>query len=135
MAIPLDRADELIRAAKKAATDVGESVSLAVVAAEGGLVAFARMDGAASHSIDTAQRKAEIAIALGFDTVHMSADATPGNPLFDSPPADDAHALVPNGGGIVLRRDGKIIGALGVSGATSSIADHKIGTAATDEAP
>ncbi|MEV6338892.1 heme-binding protein [Nocardia vinacea] len=99
----------------------------------GTLVAFARMDGAPEHTADIAKRKADMAIALGFDTVHMTATTPQGLPLAGGPQQSGAHALVPNGGGVVIRGDGTVLGALGVSGAASSITDHKIGTAAIAE--
>jgi NAD(P)-dependent dehydrogenase (short-subunit alcohol dehydrogenase family) len=46
------------------------------------------------------------------------------------PSRSGAHALVPNGGGVVIRVRGTVVGALGVSGAASSITDHKVGAAA-----
>ncbi|WP_327095569.1 heme-binding protein [Nocardia vinacea] len=133
MAISLDQAQSVIAAARKAAAELGETVSLAVVAPGGTFVAFARMDGAPEHTADVAKRKADMAIALGFDTVHMTATTPQGLPLVGGPQQSGAHALVPNGGGVVIRGDGTVLGALGVSGAASSITDHKIGTAAIAE--
>ncbi|WP_378740486.1 heme-binding protein [Nocardia brasiliensis] len=130
MAISLDQAESVLGAARKTAVELGETVSLAVVEVGGNLVAFARMDGAAVHTADIAKRKADTAIALGFDTVHMSAAAPRGQSLFGGPPQSGSHALVPNGGGVIIRVGGTVIGALGVSGADSSITDHRIGTAA-----
>lgn len=132
MGISLDRAESVIAAARKAAGEVGAVVSLAVVEAGGELVAFARMDGAAQSTAEPAKRKAEAAIALGFDTVHMTATDAAGQPLFGGPRATDSHALVPNGGGVVIRVDGALVGALGVSGAATSIIDHRIGSAAVE---
>ncbi|WP_181720876.1 GlcG/HbpS family heme-binding protein [Nocardia gipuzkoensis] len=129
MAISLDQADSVIAAARKAATELGASVCLAVVEAGGSLVASARMDGAPPHANEVAKRKADAAIALGFDTVHMT-PAPQAQSLFGEPPRSGAHALVPNGGGVVIRVRGTVVGALGVSGAASSITDHKVGAAA-----
>ncbi|WP_454197907.1 GlcG/HbpS family heme-binding protein [Nocardia sp. Marseille-Q1738] len=130
MAISLDQADSVISAARKAAAELRETVSLAVVEDSGDLVAFARMDGAPRYSIEIAQRKADAAIALGFDTVHMTTATPQGQPLVGGPQQSGTHSLVPNGGGVIIRVGGTVIGALGVSGAASSITDHKIGTAA-----
>ncbi len=129
MAISLDQAGSVIAAARKAATELGASVCLAVVEAGGSLVASARMDGAPPYANEVAKRKADAAIALGFDTVHMP-PAPQGQSLFGEPPRSGAHALVPNGGGVVIRVRGAVVGALGVSGAASSITDHKVGAAA-----
>ncbi|MGK8522669.1 GlcG/HbpS family heme-binding protein [Nocardia asteroides] len=128
MAISLDQADSVITAARKAAAELGETVALAVVGVNGILVASARMDGAPPQANDIARHKADAAIALGFDTVHMT-PAAQGQSLFGEL-RTGAHALVPNGGGVVIRFRGTVLGALGVSGAASSIADHKIGATA-----
>lgn len=127
MAISLEDAESVIAAARKVATELGETVALAVVEAGGDLVAAARMDGAPVYASDVAQRKAAVAVALGFDTVHMPATM---EPLVGGPRRSGVDALVPNGGGVVIRVRGTVIGAMGVSGASSSITDHKIGTAA-----
>ncbi|MFJ1460668.1 heme-binding protein [Nocardia sp. N2S4-5] len=132
MGISLDLAESVIAAARKAAGEAGVVVSLAVVETGGELVAFARMDGATQGTGEAAKRKAEAAIALGFDTVHMTATDAAGQPLFGGPQATDSHALVPNGGGIVIRVGGAVIGGLGVSGAAASIVDHRIGSAAVE---
>lgn len=130
MVVSLDQADSVIAAARKVAAELGETVSLAVVEAGGDLVAFARMDGAPRYAADIAKRKAEAALALGFDTVHLTTTTTQGQPLIGGPQQSGPHSLVPNGGGVIIRAGGTAIGALGVSGATSSITDHKIGAAA-----
>ncbi|MET8778902.1 heme-binding protein [Nocardia sp. NPDC004654] len=130
MGISLHQAGAVISAARKVAAELGEVVSLAVVEAGGELVAFTRMDGAASYTAELAKRKADIAVALGFDTVHMTTAASQGQPIVGGPRQSGTHSLVPNGGGVIIRVGGAIIGALGVSGAASSITDHKIGTAA-----
>ncbi|WP_024799649.1 heme-binding protein [Nocardia sp. BMG51109] len=132
MAISLGEADRVIAAGREAAVERGELVSLAVVEPGGTLVSFARMDGAPTFTVDSAKRKADLAVALGFDTVHMSAPGAEGQPLFGGPAPSGVPALVPNGGGVIIRADGRVIGALGVSGAEFSITDHQIGTAAVE---
>ncbi|MET9030565.1 heme-binding protein [Nocardia sp. NPDC004168] len=129
MAISLDQADSVLAAAREAATGLGEAVSLAVVEPGGIVVAVARMDGAPARASEIAKHKAEAAIALGFDTVHVTT-APREQSLFGEPRRPDAHALVPNGGGVLIRIRGTVLGALGVSGAASSITDHKIGAIA-----
>ncbi|MFI2284727.1 heme-binding protein [Nocardia beijingensis] len=129
MPISLDQADSMIAAARKAAAELGEVVSLAIVEPGGTVVAVARMDGAPPQASDIAKHKAQAAVALGFDTVHMTA-APQGRSLFGETRRADAHALVPNGGGVLIRIRGTVLGALGVSGAASSITDHRIGETA-----
>ncbi|WP_431965749.1 GlcG/HbpS family heme-binding protein [Nocardia sp. bgisy134] len=97
MAISLDQADSVISAARQAAAELGEAVSLAVVEAGGKLVAFACMDGAPRYTTEIAKRKADTAIALGFDTVHMTTATPQGQPLVGGPQQSGADSLVPNG--------------------------------------
>ncbi|MCP2298704.1 Uncharacterized conserved protein GlcG, DUF336 family [Nocardia amikacinitolerans] len=130
MGISLDQADSVISAARKVAGELGEAVAVAVVEVGGKMVAFACMDGAARYTTEIAKRKAEAAIALGFDTVHMTTATPEGQPLVGGPRQSGTHSLVPNGGGVIIRVGGTVLGALGVSGAASSITDHRIGTAA-----
>ncbi|MFC8381719.1 heme-binding protein [Nocardia sp. NPDC057272] len=130
MSISLDQADAVIAAARDTAAQLGQPVSMAVVDTEGRLVGFARMDGAPTSSIDAANRKADAARALGFDTVHFSGAAQQGQSLLGGPKQSGAHSLVRNGGGVIIRIGGTISGTFGVSGTSSSITDHKIAAAA-----
>ncbi|PXX60845.1 uncharacterized protein GlcG (DUF336 family) [Nocardia tenerifensis] len=130
MSISLQQAERLIAAARAIAIELDETVALAVVDADRNLVALARMDGSALESREAAEHKAAAAVTLGFDTVHANFGQPQGQSLFGGPHLAGSHALVPNGGGVVVRADGTIIGALGVSGSMSSITDHKIGTRA-----
>ncbi|MGW0251605.1 GlcG/HbpS family heme-binding protein [Nocardia goodfellowii] len=134
MAISLEHAERLIAAARDIATELGETVSLAIVDADRHLVAFARMDGAALDTEAAAERKASAAVVLGFDTVQANFGAPAGRSMFGGPHLSGPHALVPNGGGVLLRAEGKVVGALGVSGSLSSITDHKVGTLAVARA-
>ncbi len=134
MTISLQQAERLIAAARAIATELDETVSLAVVDVDRRLVAFARMDGAALESQQAAERKAAAAIVLGFDTIHANFSQPSGQSLFGGPHLAGPHALVPNGGGVLVRGEGRILGALGVSGSMSSITDHKIGTRSVAQA-
>ncbi|MGW4713453.1 GlcG/HbpS family heme-binding protein [Nocardia sp. NPDC004260] len=128
MTISLERAESVVAAARRAATDRGKTVTIAVVDADGNLMAFARMPGASLPTIDSAQHKAAAAIALGFDTIQMA----PLNDLGHLLPGavSSGEPFVPHGGGVLIRTGGVLLGALGVSGATTPIVDHKIASAA-----
>jgi uncharacterized protein GlcG (DUF336 family) len=54
--------------------------------------------------------------------------------MFGGPHLAGPHALVPNGGGVLVRAQSRILGALGVAGSMSSITDHKIATCAVAQA-
>ena len=92
----------------------GWTVAAAVVDAGGALVYFERIDGTQSGSSDVAVLKARSAAAFKRPTKAFEEAVAGGRQALLSLPG--AIALE---GGIPLIVDGKIIGALGVSGATS----------------
>jgi uncharacterized protein GlcG (DUF336 family) len=128
MTISLERADSVVAAARRAAAEHGETVTIAVVDAGGKLIAFARMPGVSLPTIDSAQHKAAAAIAVGFDTIQMAPLNDPGHLLPGAVSSGDP--FVPHGGGVLIRAGGVAIGAVGVSGATTPIVDHKIASEA-----
>ena len=115
---PLDLATAaaLCTAALEAATGRALAVSAAVVDDGGHLVSFARMDGAEIAGVVLAPDKAYTAVANSAATHELAAVAQPGGPLFGLHAAAGGRFIV-FGGGIPLRRDGRIVGAIGVSGA------------------
>lgn len=132
MSITLSQADAVLAAARADAGERSVPVASAVVDAGGNLVAFARLDGATLITIDTAIGKAFTAVSIGADTVNLTPAIQPGAPLFGTALVlAGSRSLVPYGGGVVIRDgDGRVVGALGVSGAPDSAVDHQIATAA-----
>lgn len=113
--IGLDVALLIIASARRAAEQIGVAMSIAIVDDGGNLKAFARMDNAELAGVELAKDKAYTSLANSAATDELAAQAAPGGPLFG------LHALVGGryvifGGGIPLRRDGRIVGAIGVSG-------------------
>jgi uncharacterized protein GlcG (DUF336 family) len=113
--IGLDAALRMITAARQKAAEIGVGMSIAVVDEGGNLKAFGRMDDAELAGVELARDKAYTALANSITTEELATQAGPGGPLFG------LHALVGGryvifGGGIPLRRDGRIVGAIGVSG-------------------
>jgi uncharacterized protein GlcG (DUF336 family) len=106
---------ELISAAKKKSEEIGVPMVIAVVDAGGNLVASQRMDGALLVSIGLAVNKAYTAVALKMPTQQLAGLAQPGKPLFGIHNADGGRIVI-FGGGIPLKRNNQIIGAIGVSG-------------------
>jgi uncharacterized protein GlcG (DUF336 family) len=88
-----------------------------VVAADshGELIALARMDGAALSSITIASNKAWTAVRAGKPSFHVGAKARHPELGFDVSFYGDAR-ICGWGGGIPVRKDGKIVGSLAVSG-------------------
>ncbi|WP_194899608.1 GlcG/HbpS family heme-binding protein [Catenulispora pinisilvae] len=132
MNITLSQAEAVIAAARARAGERGLAVAFAVVDAGGNLVAFARADGANLITIDTAIGKAFTAVSIGGDSGNLAPAIQPGGPLFGTGLVlAGARSLVPYGGGVLIRVEGRVIGALGVSGAPGSDDDHQIAAAAT----
>jgi len=130
--ISLTQAEALTAAARGLADERGVAAAFAVVDTGGNLVAFARTDGANLITIDTAIGKAFTAVSIGGDTTNLTPAIQPGGPLFGTGLVlAGSRSLVPYGGGVLVHAEGRVIGALGVSGAPASDVDHEIATAAS----
>ena len=118
--------------AKKKAEQMNVKVSILVVDSSGIPVALARMDGADFHTVDVARAKAYTAVAYSKNTWDL-VDEMKSNPL-------DASALMQAGrgnvvfigGGVLAKKDGEIVGAIGVSGAEAD-QDHACGMEAVSQ--
>ena len=115
----LDAAQHLIRAGCEEAEALGLECNLAVVDAQGFLVAHVRMDGAPLPSIEHAINKAFTSAQFGKPTIELKTDAEPGGELFGLNLTLDRRVVV-FGGGLPLKRDGEVVGAVGASGGTSA---------------
>ncbi len=113
--ISLAAAEALIDRAVNAARAAGHRMAVAVVEPSGELVAFARMDDTQYGSIVVAQRKASTAARYRTATAVMEERTLAGRIVILA--NDDA---LPIGGGVPIVRDGRIVGAIGVSGATAA---------------
>jgi uncharacterized protein GlcG (DUF336 family) len=113
--VTLAGAKTVIEAAGAKAQKIGVPMNIAVVDAGANLVAFVRMDGAWLGSIEIAINKAYTARAFDMTTKELSRISQPGQPAFGIAASTDHHiAIFP--GGVPLKADGQIIGAVGVSG-------------------
>jgi len=131
-ALDLGTAQELLAAAIAAAAERELPVSAAVVDAGGNLVAFARTDGAEIAGTVLAPDKAHTAVANSAATHELALAAAPGGPLFGLHAAAHGRYVI-FGGGIPLRgTDGRIAGAIGVSGAPDPADDVACAQAAVD---
>src|ERR1700689_5271142 len=113
--ISLQKAEDAIHAAAAEASKHGWPLNVAVVDSGGNLVAFARMDGAQLASISISEHKARAAAKFRRPT-RIFEDALQKGTLYIAT-LDD---VVASRGGIPLIHDGKLIGAIGCSGGTSS---------------
>jgi uncharacterized protein GlcG (DUF336 family) len=133
--ISLNEALAVITAARQKAEDIGVMMDIAVVDAGNNLTAFARMDGAWQGSIDIAINKAYTARAFDMSSADLGKISQPGEMCFGIHASNDLRVII-FGGGIPLQRDGRIIGALGVSGGTvdQDVEVAEAGVAAFDNA-
>jgi len=130
MDLDLQQATRLIERAKAAAADTGVPVIIAVVDPGTNLKAFARMDGAVLGSIDIAIKKAKTAALFECNSEDVWEYCKPGAPAHGLELSNGG--LAPFAGGIAIKdRNGKLIGALGVSGGSVN-QDQAIAKAAVD---
>jgi glc operon protein GlcG len=113
--ISLAKAQAAIAATVAEAAAKGWPMNVAVYDSGANLVAFSRMDGAQIGSIAIAEHKARASAKYRRETKVF--EATVQNGLNTVLSLDD---VIASRGGIPLIEDGKIIGAIGCSGATGS---------------
>jgi glc operon protein GlcG len=112
----LKDAQAIVSRAQAKAAELGINVTVAVVDDGGHLVALARMDGAPAISAQVAEAKAVGAAMLHRDGQSL-ADLAKDRPGFFSVVDRLVRVpIVPGLGSTLLRRDGRVIGAVGVSG-------------------
>lgn len=115
--IDLVEAERVIEAATRAAAAEGLAVHVAVCDAVGQLVAYRRMDGANPVSGEIAQAKAFAAAGTRAATTALAPKTIPGEPGWGLQHMAGGR-LTTLGGGVPIRVDGTVIGAVGVSGAS-----------------
>ncbi|MFI9466255.1 heme-binding protein [Streptomyces sp. NPDC052492] len=127
---PLTTADAevLVTAAVKDAEAAGLTVSVTVLDAGGHLLAFRRDDRAVLISGETSTRKAYTALQLDAPTADLVDAVQPGG-LFHTLPTALDRPLLFIAGGVPVRRDGRLIGSIGVGGGSPE-QDHGIATTA-----
>jgi glc operon protein GlcG len=113
--ISLDEAKQVIAAAQAEAKQRNWPLNIAVVDSGGNLVAFERMDGGQLASIDVSQHKARAAARFRRETKIFEGAIQGGNNYILT-----IDGIIASRGGIPLVKDGKLIGAVGCSGATGA---------------
>ena len=113
--VSLERAHQVVMAAREKAEEIGVPMNVAVVDAGGNLTAFIRMDNAWLGSIDIAQGKAFTARAFDMATKDLGAESQAGKSLFGINASNQGKIII-FAGGIPLKDGGKVVGAIGVSG-------------------
>jgi uncharacterized protein GlcG (DUF336 family) len=113
--VTLPEARVIIAAATAKAEEIGQPMNIAVVCAGGHLLAFERMHGAWIGSVDIAQKKAWTSRAFDIETGTLGTLSQSGDQFFGIHASNDGKVMI-FAGGVPLLRDGKVIGAIGVSG-------------------
>ncbi len=112
--LPLAVCDQAVEAGIRRSHEIGVPMVLAVCDHDGNLLEMRRMDNALAVSVELAPRKAYTAAAVRLATHELAALAAPGQSL---------HGIEANlprvtiiGGGLPIKRDGAVVGGVGVSG-------------------
>ena len=100
------------------AKEIGVPVAFSAVDEGGNLLYFQRMEGTLLISTKVSQDKAYTACALKCPTCDLADVTKPGESLWSLHNSGDGR-IICFGGGYPIKKDGKVIGAIGVSGGTA----------------
>src|SRR6202046_5256343 len=124
----MEKAQRIIEAGIAKAEQIGQPMNIAVVDAGANLTAFARMDGAWLGSIDIAINKAFTAKAFDISTLELGRNSQPGDQFFGIHVSNHSRVMI-FAGGIPIKMNGQIVGAVGVSGGSGEKAQAAAGAA------
>ncbi|MEM6670189.1 MAG: heme-binding protein [Pseudomonadota bacterium] len=121
MPLSLSEAQTIVSTVLSKAYEMGlKPLTVAVLDSGGHLKALAREDGTSTLRPEIAQGKARGAISMGLGSRALFERAQK-EPFFIQAMNTLSHgSLVPVPGGVLIRREGEIIGAVGVTGDSSS---------------
>src|SRR5215475_3555921 len=117
----------VIAAAEKKAAEIGQPMNIAIADGGGNIVAHVRMDNAWIGSIDISQKKAYTSRAFDISTKDLAQHSQSGGQFFGIHASNNGRIMV-FAGGVPLKRDGKVVGAIGVSGGSGE-QDHTVAEA------
>ena len=122
--ITLEAAKKMAAAGEAEARKNGWNVCIAIVDASGGLIFFQKLDETQPGSIAVSQGKARTAALFKRPSKALEEAIAGGKQAFLS-----IEGIVPLQGGVPVIAEGKVIGAIGVSGVTSA-QDEQVAMAA-----
>jgi len=125
--VTLADARRVIAAAEKKAEEIGQPMNIAVADEGGNIVAHVRMDGAWIGSIDISMKKAYTSRAFNITTRDLAKHSQSGDQFFGINTSNDGKIMI-FAGGVPLQHDGKVVGAIGVSGGSGE-QDHAVADA------
>ncbi|MEY9212131.1 heme-binding protein [Thermobifida halotolerans] len=119
MKLTLADAEEIVEAALKSGQRIGRAFSVAVVDSGGFVVLIKRSDGARplTPSIATAKAYTAAVMQRPGKLLKPWAESNPG--FFAQLSTMGTHPIIASDGGVTIKRDGEILGGLGISGGTS----------------
>jgi len=110
----IDDAYAIIAAARLKAEEIGVPMCIAVTDESGNLIAFERMDGGKTTSIELAIDKSYAAAGVRKGTHVLGEVSQPGKPAYGLS-STLAGRMVVVAGGLPVTVDGEVVGAIGVS--------------------
>jgi glc operon protein GlcG len=122
--ITLEAAKKMMAAGETEARKNGWNVAITIVDASGGLIMFQKLDETQPGSVAISQGKARTAANFKRSTKVLEDALTAGKTAFLS-----VEGMTPMQGGVPVLADGKVIGAVGVSGVLSA-QDEQVAMAA-----
>ena len=125
--VTLADARRVIAAAEKKAGEIGQPMNIAVADGGGNIVAHVRMDNAWIGSIDISQKKAYTSRAFDIAPKDLAEHSQSGKQFFGIHASNNGKIMI-FAGGIPLKKDGKVVGAIGVSGGSGD-QDHAVAEA------
>ncbi|MBX7222751.1 MAG: heme-binding protein [Blastocatellia bacterium] len=125
--VTLADARRVIAAAEQKALEIGQPMNIAVADGGGNLVSHVRMDGAWLGSIDISIKKAYTSRAFDIATKDLAEHSQSGGQFFGIHASNNGKIMI-FAGGIPLKRDGVVVGAIGVSGGSGE-QDHAVAEA------
>jgi uncharacterized protein GlcG (DUF336 family) len=113
--VSLEDARRVISAAEQKAKRIGQPMNIAVADEGGNMVSHVRMDGEWIGSIDISIKKAFTSRAFDIATKDLAAHSQSGGQFFGIHASSNGNIII-FAGGVPLKRDGKVVGGVGVSG-------------------
>ncbi|WP_241627357.1 GlcG/HbpS family heme-binding protein [Rosenbergiella epipactidis] len=127
--INADLARKLIAAGEAKLHEMGLASNIAIVDAQGFLIAYLRMDGAPLPSIEHSINKGYTSALFSASSASLGKDAQPGGSLYGLNITLNQRVIV-FAGGEPLIHDEQVVGAVGISGGTAEqdqqVADHVV---------
>lgn len=128
LGVTLEAARKIIQAGEEKAREIGQPMNIAVVDAGANLVAFERMEGAWIGSIDISINKAFTSRAFDIETKALGENSQSGDQFFGIHASNHGRVMI-FAGGVPLKQNGQVVGAVGVSGGSGK-QDHAVAEAA-----